>query len=91
MSDIMAAIGIEQLKRFPELAAKRQLLSSLYDSCLSNIPLIKPFSRNYSLTVPHIYPVTLHQSIDRDKLRSFLLDNGIQTGIHYYPNHLLQF
>lgn len=34
MSNIMAAIGIEQLKRFPEMAQKRQSLAKLYDTLL---------------------------------------------------------
>lgn len=27
----------------------------------------------------------------RDKLRAFLQKKGIETGIHYYPNHWLKF
>ena len=38
--------------------------------------------------VPHIYPVLVGAE-SRDHVREQLLNAGVQTGIHYYPNHLL--
>jgi len=41
---------------------------------------------------PHIYVILLKsKEINRDDLRKILLDRGIQTGMHYQPNHLLKF
>jgi len=91
MSNIMAAIGVEQLKRFPELAAIRQRLARRYDDLLRDHPRIRPLRRDYATIVPHIYVVRIAGLLDRAALRSMLLEKGIQTGIHYQPNHQLAF
>jgi len=89
MSDINAAIGIIQLKRFPSFQRKRKLLAKNYDAVFANSSFIKIFKRNYDEITPHIYVVSLAQSESRDELQKYLLSNGIQTGSHYFPNHLL--
>lgn len=91
MSNIMAAIGIEQLKRFPEFSTKRRELAKLYDSLLKNAKRIKTLNRDYDSVVPHIYPIRIGDLPDREALRKRLLDYGIQTGLHYQPNHQLSF
>lgn len=90
MSNIMAAIGLEQLKRFPESAKRRQHLASLYDKLLFGKPRIRLLPRDYNVVVPHLYMVCIRELSDRKALQAKLLDRGIQTGIHYQPNHLLK-
>lgn len=89
MSNIMAAIGLEQLKRFPELAATRQHLARYYDELLQGDSHIQPLSRDYDVVVPHIYVVCVRGLSNRKDLQTKLLEQGIQTGIHYQPNHML--
>lgn len=91
MSNIMAAIGIEQLKRFPEISQKRKSLAKLYDSRLMIYPHIQIFKKDYDSIVPHIYPILIPEVFNRELVRRQLLENGIQTGIHYQPNHWLTF
>ncbi len=91
MSNIMAAIGIEQLKRFPEMSGTRQRMARRYDELLQGHPRIKPLPRDYAAVVPHIYVVRIDGVLDRKVLQSRLLELGIQTGIHYQPNHELSF
>lgn len=91
MSNIMAAIGLEQLRRFPQLADVRRNRARLYDSLLRGQPRIRPLPRNYDTVVPHIYVVRIAGLIDRKGLQARLLEQGIQTGIHYQPNHWLSF
>lgn len=90
MSNIMAAIGLEQLKRFPEMAAIRQRLARLYDYHLHGHLRIRPLPRDYDIVVPHIYVVRIC-GMNRKKLQKQLLERGIQTGVHYQPNHELSF
>jgi dTDP-4-amino-4,6-dideoxygalactose transaminase len=85
----MAAIGLEQLKRFPEMAAARQSLARRYDELLHRHPRVRPLPRDYSTIVPHIYVVRINDIWDRTALQNQLIDQGIQTGIHYQPNHTL--
>ena len=89
MSNIMAAIGIEQLKKFDEIKNSRQNLANAYVEKLSNNNNIKLFGYDYESVVPHIFPIIVSDGQKRDKLRSFLEANEIQTGIHYQPNHRL--
>lgn len=91
MSDVMAAIGLAQLKRFPEFKYKRALLAKRYDEKLSSIEGVRSLKRDYDSIAPHIYPIIVANEISRDNLRNELLKVGIQTGIHYYPNHLLTY
>jgi dTDP-4-amino-4,6-dideoxygalactose transaminase len=89
MSNIMAAIGIEQLKNFQKVVKKRQYLAKQYDNYLSTNKNISFFNINYDHVVPHIYVILLPKNIDREKIRQKMLELGVQTGIHWQPNHLL--
>lgn len=89
MSNIMAAIGLEQLRNFDRAALKRQKLAKLYDSLLVGQSDIIPLVRDYEQVVPHIYVVRIPGMTDRKSLQTKLLKINIQTGIHYQPNHWL--
>lgn len=91
MSNIMAAIGLAQLRHYPEIAAKRQCLARRYDDLLSGHQRIQNLPKDYDVVVPHIYVVRIHGMLDRKLLQERLLQLGIQTGIHYQPNHVLSF
>tara|TARA_B100000575_G_scaffold292000_1_gene299317 strand:- start:1998 stop:3131 length:1134 start_codon:yes stop_codon:yes gene_type:complete len=91
MSDIMAAIGKVQLERFEELSSKRKEIALRYDDYFSNQKDIYILKHNYQDVNPHIYPIILGSNISRDLVREEMNSLGIQTGIHYYPNHLLDY
>ena len=91
MSDIMAALGNSQLKRFPHIAQKRKDLAVYYDHKLKGAEGLSVLERNYLEVVPHIYPVILDKKLDRNAIRIALEDQGIQTGVHYQPNHKLSY
>jgi dTDP-4-amino-4,6-dideoxygalactose transaminase len=89
MSDIMAAIGLSQLGRFQDAASKRCQLARLYDDLFSEHKQIHSMPNDYDFVVPHIYVVRIEGLRDRALLRKQLLERGIQTGLHYQPNHWL--
>jgi len=91
MSEIMAAIGLKQLERFGDFAAKRQNLCIRYTELLKDNKRIKTLPRDYETVVPHIFVVRITDLTEREKLRSILTQKGVQTGIHYQPNHILSF
>ncbi len=91
MSDIMAAIGIQQLNKIDYFSRKRQDLAKKYDELLSFSNQISSFKRNYTSIVPHIYSIILPKTTKRDLLREKLYSLGIETGIHYLPNHKLSY
>lgn len=90
MSNIMAAIGRIQMKRFPFFKKRRQELAKHYFKRLSNVDGIKIFHFNFDEIVPHIFVIRVITR-KRDEVRNLLNEQGIQTGIHYKPNHLLEY
>lgn len=90
MSNLFAAIGRVQLKRFPEFKRIRQSLAKRYCEKLKDISYVKLLNHNYDEVVPHIFPIKIING-KRDELRQYLLSKNIECGIHYYPNHLLSF
>lgn len=90
MSNIMAAIGSEQLKKFPIFKKRRQDISNIYISKLSGLEDLKLFDYQYNSNVPHIFPVKILND-KRTKCMNVLKLNNIETGVHYKPNHLLSY
>lgn len=89
LSNIFAAIGRTQLKRFPgEFAPKRVALAQRYRDRLADIRGILLLETKLGAIVPHIQPIRVQNGL-RDELRAELESRNIQTGIHYMPNHLL--
>ena len=90
MSNLMAAIGREQLKKIGIFSEKRQKLSSRYISELRGIPNLSFLDFDYENLVPHIFPIIVGGG-QRTALAAALADDGIETGTHYQPNHLLSY
>lgn len=88
MSNIMAAIGYTQLKKFPKFKEIRQSLAKIYQQELGNVVGVKIIPCNYDEVVPHIFVVRITKG-KRDEVKQYLNDNGVATGMHYRPNHLL--
>ena len=87
----MAAIGLEQLKKFDKFVVKRQDLAKKYDQLLSNCSMISSLSRDYYTIVPHIYVVRVKGMNNRKEIQQRMLDKNIQVGYHYQPNHWLNY
>lgn len=91
MSNLFAAVGRVQLKRFEkEFKPRRIELARKYRSVFNNMTGLRLIGGNPGEIVPHIFPVRVLNG-RRDALRQFLTDSGIESGIHYKPNHLLSF
>lgn len=91
MSNLCAAIGRVQLKRLTaEFGPRRQHLARRYEALLADIPGVRTLQLDYSRIIPHIFPIVLPAE-KRNEVRSALLAGGIETGIHYKPNHLLSY
>jgi dTDP-4-amino-4,6-dideoxygalactose transaminase len=92
MSNIFAAIGRVQLSRFEsEFAPKRMQLCKTYLNSLGNLEDIVMLAYDpNSKIIPHIFPIRIIKN-RRDGLKTYLEENGVPTGIHYKPNHLLGF
>lgn len=90
MSNLLAAVGRVQLKKFTSFKRARQTLAKRYVAALREVEGVSVFDCNYDHTVPHIFAVRVHNN-RRDALRAFLIQNEVECGVHYYPNHLLSY
>ncbi len=91
MSNIMAAIGLVQFQRKDQLIDKRRYLAKLYDLNFKYEENLKLIAHNYDQVAPHIYVIQVNEGFCRSGIRDELKQKGIETGIHYYPNHFLSF
>ena len=88
MTDIMAGIGLAQLKRYPELLYRRRQIIEKYDSALSgyNVKVLKHYGPDYSSS-GHLYLVRLDGK-DTDFRNSVIVkmaERGIACNVHYKP------
>lgn len=87
LSNINAAIGLEQLKKVDRFIARRREICRQYDHAFSGLPGLIPLPVDYAEAAPHIYVVRVMNG-RRDALATHLRRDGIETGINYVPNHL---
>ena len=87
MSGLQGAILNVKLEYIEEWTKIRRRNSELYRNYLSDFKdIILPEEMN---NVKHVYHLFVIRTKKRDKLRNYLLENGIETGIHYpIPCHL---
>ncbi|MFQ5667841.1 MAG: DegT/DnrJ/EryC1/StrS family aminotransferase [Candidatus Binatia bacterium] len=91
MSNLFAAVGRVQLRRFrQEFAPARTHLASHYRSRLKGEEGLRLLEADLNAVVPHIQPVRVLNG-KRDAVQDALKMRGIESGIHYKPNHLLTF
>ncbi len=82
MTDLQAAIGIEQLKKLPDFLDERRSIAALYRRKLDGIRWLElPQEASYCKTNWQSYPVTVRNGAARcrDGLMQHLLDRGIST------------
>lgn len=82
LTDIQAAVGIEQLKKVSSAIKKRRELAQIYKKELSRVSWLKvPHEPDYCRTNWQSFPVRLKKDapMNRDNLMQYLLDNGVST------------
>ena len=90
MTDVAAAMGVQQLARLPQFVQRREQLAQRYHAALAGLPLILPATAPAGdVHAWHLYVVRLapQARIGRDALIQGLSDRGIGTSVHYVPLH----
>lgn len=90
MTDVAAAMGVEQLARLPQFVERRQYLAERYHEQLANLPLTLPAKAPHGDTHAwHLYVIRLQEgaAVTRDAVIQGLSDRGIGTSVHYVPLH----
>jgi perosamine synthetase len=87
MSDINAAIGLEQLKRFPDFKQRKQQIVGRYDEAFADLKDVALREQKRDETCPFFYVIRVLNG-RRNDLMAYLKERGIASGVHYIPNHL---
>jgi len=91
MSNLFAAIGRVQLRRLPgEFAPARRRLAAHYRERLATMSGVRLLETDLTTVIPHLQPVAVQHG-RREAVREALQAIGVQSGLHYMPNHLLTF
>lgn len=88
MSNIMAAIGREQLKKLPLFAERRAALAHTYRQALQGLQGLQIQDFGHTPEVPHVFVVRIMNG-KRAGLLEQLKTQDIEAGVPYAPNHLL--
>jgi dTDP-4-amino-4,6-dideoxygalactose transaminase len=91
LTDIAAALGLQQLKRANAFQARRAQIAAAYHAGFAGMPVLTPPDAPSGETHSwHLYPLRLSDAarIDRDALIERLFRAGIGCSVHYIPLHL---
>lgn len=88
MTDIMAAIGLVQLERYPEILDKRRRLVEIYDKAMEKLDVnyLHHYGEDFA-SDGHLYLVRLNgkDSKLRNELIIKMAEEGIVCNVHYKP------
>ena len=91
LTDIAAALGLQQLKKAQAFQRARQRIAAMYDAAFAGLPLtLPPQPRPGDQHAWHLYALRLAEgaAIERDRFIERLFDAGIGCSVHYIPLHL---
>lgn len=88
MTDIMASIGLIQLKRYPKLLERRKEIIKRYDNALKplGIQVIEHYSQG-GQSSGHLYLMRIPgiEEKERNEMIVHLAEKGIASNVHYKP------
>ena len=88
MTDIHAAIGLSQIKRYDEILKRRKEIIEYWDNAFENIPVetVSHYTAEYSSS-GHLYPIRLlvEGEEERNKFIEKMAELGVSTNVHYKP------
>lgn len=88
MTDIMAAMGLIQFERYPEMLAKRQKYVEKYNEAFSDLPVAFLNHKDiHHCSSHHLYMVRLlgKSREQTNKVIEMMAERGIATNVHYKP------
>lgn len=88
MTDIMAAIGLVQIKRYPEMLEKRKAIIKKYNEALANydVQVVDHYNEEH-ISSGHLYLVRFNGKNDkyRNEFIIKMAERGVATNVHYKP------
>lgn len=88
MTDVHAAIGLSQIKRYDEILKRRKEIIRYWDEEFKNLPVetVSHYTGEYSSS-GHLYPIRLtgKGEAERNKFIEKMAELGVSTNVHYKP------
>lgn len=88
MTDIMAALGLVQMKRYPALLARRREIIERYDAAFKplGVEVLNHYSEDH-LSSGHLYLTRIPNASleERQEIIVKMAERGIATNVHYKP------
>jgi Predicted pyridoxal phosphate-dependent enzyme apparently involved in regulation of cell wall biogenesis len=88
MTDLLAAIGLMQLERYPKLLARRREIIGRYDKACDELGVkhLIHYGKDFASS-GHLYLTRIPEASDglRRKIMVKLAERGITTNVHYKP------
>ena len=88
MTDIMAAIGLVQLKRYPEMLKWRHEIISMYNEAFKNLPVtLLNHKDDIHMSSGHLYFIRVNE-ISEEKRNAIIIkmaEKGVACNVHYKP------
>ena len=88
MSDLNAAIGIQQLAKLDYFIEVRQKYSEIYLNKLRGLGYDFMETKEGNKNSWHLFPLLLPENINRDNFTEILKEHGIGTSVLFRPLHL---
>ena len=87
MTDIMAGIGLVQLKRYPEILRRRQQIINRYDEVLrdQNLQLLLHYGENHTSSGLYLVRLIGREIDERNEIIIKMAERGIACNVHYKP------
>ncbi|MEX2238079.1 MAG: DegT/DnrJ/EryC1/StrS family aminotransferase [Dehalococcoidia bacterium] len=91
LSDLLATLGVNQVRRLGELNVARTRAAGLYKRLLADVEQVEALSVRPEVTHAwHLYVVKLRldrMRIDRARFIELLRERGVDTSVHFIPIH----
>lgn len=92
MTDIMASLGLAQLRRYPGLLARRREIIDRYNEALKdeNVTVLNHYGDNHASS-GHLYLVRLNGKTREEcnEIIAKMAERGVATNVHYKPLPML--
>ena len=88
MTDILAAVGLRQLDRFPSLLARRKEIISVYDKTCDELGIFHLCHHTENMdSSMHLYLIRIPGADEetRSKIIEKMAECGVATNVHYKP------
>lgn len=90
MTDVAAALGLQQLRRVRAMRERREAIARRYDAAFADLPVdLPPHAPDGELHAWHLYVLRMRAEapVDRGAFIESMASRGIGTSVHFIPLH----